>query len=711
MTNMDAISHLISPRSVAIIGASGDPAKTSGRPVTYLRKHGFGGAIYPVNPKVDTIDGLKCYPDVASLPETPDVGIVLLGAHRAHHAVRELSRRGTPAAIVLASGYTEAGIAGALRQRELLEAAGNMRILGPNTIGLVNLTQGIPLSASSALEMDHFPVGTIGIVSQSGGIIGSLLSRAATRGIGLSKLVATSNEADLDLADFISYLADDATTNVIALYVETIRNPAKFRAAALKAANVGKPVVAFKVGRTESGARAAVSHTGAMAGTDKAYDALFKQTGVIRAERFSDLLDMPAALSTNRTLHGRRVAILTSTGGAGTLVSDALGLKGFETPAPDAKTAGRLRALQTGDHAALDRNPIDVTLAGLQPDLLRGAIRALLESDSYDAVAVIVGSSSLAAPELMAGAIRDCLPESTKPVIAYVSPHAPHIIALLNQQGVPAFTEPESCAVALDAMLRAASGVKAWRLPSLSPTVNVPTFSDGSLDESEAKQLFACFGIPSVREVIARDAVTAKAAASTLGPKVVLKLLSRDIAHKSDVGGVALGVTADQMVEHVQRMRETVLACTGNAPERYLVQEMVSGGVELILGLHRDPVGDAILLGMGGVTAELFNDTTMRLLPEKGGLTREEAIHMMRELKAWPLLNGYRGRPRADTEALTDAIVAFSHMVSQMGECLREAEINPLFVLPDGQGVKAADGIAIIGQSRALIDERSHVCE
>jgi len=275
---------------------------------------------------------------------------------------------------------------------------------------------------------------------------------------------------------------------------------------------------------------------------------LFKRTGYQPAETFSDLLDIRAALfiQTARCT-GRRVGHSTSTGGPVSAwgTGDALGLKGFETPAPDAKTAGRLRALQTGDHAALDRNPIDVTLAGLQPDLLRGAIRALLESDSYDAVAVIVGSSSLAAPELMAGAIRDCLPESTKPVIAYVSPHAPHIIALLNQQGVPAFTEPESCAVALDAMLRAASGVKAWRLPSLSPTVNVPTFSDGSLDESEAKQLFACFGIPSVREVIARDAVTAKAAASTLGPKVVLKLLSRDIAHKSDVGGVALGVTAD----------------------------------------------------------------------------------------------------------------------------------------------------------------------
>jgi acyl-CoA synthetase (NDP forming) len=246
--------------------------------------------------------------------------------------------------------------------------------------------------------MDHFPVGSIGVVSQSGGILGALLSRAAARGIGLSKLVSTSNEVDLDLSDFVDYLADDEATKVIALYVESIRNPDTFRAAALKAARAGKPVVAFKIGRSEAGAQAAVSHTGALAGADRMYDALFRQVGIIRAQTFSDLLDIPAALATGRVLRGNRVAILTSTGGAGTLVSDSLGVSGFETPAPDPETAARLRALQTGDHAALDRNPIDVTLAGLQPDLLRGAISALLDSPSYDALAIIVGSSGLARP-------------------------------------------------------------------------------------------------------------------------------------------------------------------------------------------------------------------------------------------------------------------------------------------------------------------------
>ncbi|SDP05225.1 CoA binding domain-containing protein [Ralstonia sp. 25mfcol4.1] len=692
----DAIARLVTPRSVAVIGASADPGKTAGRPVSYLTRHGFAGEIYPVNPKVEAIDGIRCYPDIGSLPQVPDVGIVLLGAERAHQAVRELAERGTGAAIVLASGYTETGDVGARRQAELIEAAGSMRLLGPNTIGLVNLTDNIPLSASGALAMDHFPAGSIGVVSQSGGILGALLSRAAARGIGLSKLVSTSNEADLELADFIDYLADDPATRVIALYVETVRNVERFRAAALKAAAAGKPVVAFKIGRSEAGARAAVSHTGAMAGADRMYDALFRQVGVIRAHTFSDLIDIPAALATGRVLHGRRIAVLTSTGGAGTLVSDSLGVSGFETPAPDEQTAERLRALQKGDHAALDRNPIDVTLAGLQPDLLRGAIRALLASPSYDAVTIIVGSSGLAMPDLMADAINDCLPESDKPVLAYVSPHASQVAAVLNQRGVPAFSAPESCAVAFAAML-AAGERPAAAAGVAHADVDPGDLPAGSLDEHAAKQLFARFGVPGVREIVVSDAAGAEAAARDLGGRVVLKILSASITHKSDVGGVAVNVTPETIGARLAAMTGDVCRHTGHAPDRFVVQEMIGGGVELILGTHRDALGTAILLGMGGVTAELFQDTTLRLLPKAGGLSPAEALSMVRELKTWPLLDGYRGRPKADVDALVDAIVAFSRMAAALGPRLVEAEINPVFVLPAGQGVRAADGVAVLG--------------
>lgn len=696
----DTISKLLSPRSVAVVGASADPKKTAGRPVAYLRKHGFSGRIMPVNPKVDCIGDLPCYPDVASLPEVPDVAVVLLGAERAHLAVQALSARGCAAAIVLASGYAETGEEGALRQKQLIEAAGSMRILGPNTIGLVNLTDKIVLSPSGALEMNEFPVGGIGVVSQSGGILGALLSRAAARGIGLSKLISTSNEVDLELADFIDHLADDPATKVIALYIETIRNPVKFRAACLKAARQGKPVVAFKVGRSEAGAKAAISHTGAMAGADAMYEALFNQTGVVRAQHFSDLLDMPAALVTRRQLRGKRIAVLTSTGGGGTLVSDDLGVAGFETPAPDAATADALRALQTGSEAVLDRNPIDVTLAGLRPDLLRGAIDALLASPTYDALAIIVGSSSLAMPELMVGAIKQCLPNSDKPVLAYISPHAPEVGALLMQSGVPAFTAAESCTAALAGMLRVRHFAPTEENDTAIAPIEVGALPSGALDEMQAKQLFARFGVPCARESAVASAAEAEVAARELGDRVVLKILSSQIAHKSDVGGVAVNLNSGTIGERLDRMIADVKARCGVQPAGFLVQEMVSGGTELILGMHRDALGTAILLGMGGVTAELFKDVTMRLLrqDEQGlrPLNRAQALSMIRDLKTWPLLDGFRGRPKADVEALADAVLAFSRMVAQLGERLVEAEINPVFVLDQGLGVRAADGVAVL---------------
>ncbi|AMU10841.1 MULTISPECIES: acetate--CoA ligase family protein [Burkholderia] len=696
---MNAIANLMRPASVAVIGASSDAAKTAGRPIAYLQKHGFQGEIYPVNPRYSSIAGLPCYADVDALPAAPDVGIVLLGADRAHVAVEALARRGTAAAIVLASGYAETGEAGMRRQAQLKAAAGSMRVLGPNTIGVVNLTDGVTLSASGALDTDDFTVGGVSVVSQSGGILGALLSRAADRGMGLSKLVSTSNEVDLDVSDFIDFFVDDAATSVIALYLEGLRDPARFRAAARKAAGAGKPIVVYKIGRSESGAQSAVSHTGALAGEDRMYDALFRDAGVIRANTFGDLLDIPNALASGRSLRGKRVAILTSTGGAGTLVADNLGLAGFDTPAPDPDTAAALRALQTGDHAVLDRNPIDVTLAGLQPDLLRRAIRTLADSSSYDAVAVIAGSSSIGMPDLMAGAVRDALPDTDKPVMAFVSPHAPTVVRAMNRLGVPAFMSPESVSSAMAAMRetgRRRVDVTEAASAAEASTVDVADVPTGPLDEAQAKALFARFGITPARERVVRTCADAEQAARDFDDRVVLKLLSNRITHKSDIGGVAVGLAADEIGARLTRMRCDVETAAGFAPDAFLVQEMVSGGVEMIVGLHRDPLGTAILLGMGGVTAEILNDTVLRMLPTDAPLSLRDASDMIRELRTWPLLDGYRGRPKADVDALAAALVAFSRMALQLGERLVEAEINPLFVLDAGRGVRAADGVAVI---------------
>jgi acyl-CoA synthetase (NDP forming) len=692
---MNPIARLLSPVSVAVIGASGDPRKTSGRPIAFLRKHGFQGRLYPVNPRYDEIDDLRCYPSVAELPEVPDVAIILLGPARANQAVAELAARGCAAAIVLAGGYGETGAEGAVRQDELQAVRGSMRILGPNTIGLVNLTERITLSASGALDMDELLAGRIAVVSQSGGILGALLSRGVAAGIGFSKLISTSNEVDLDVADFVDYLADDPATSVIALYLEGLRDSEKFSRAARKAREAGKPVVVYKVGRSQAGAHAAASHTGAMAGSDALYSAYFRQLGVIRAETFADLLDIPFALASGRVMRGHRVAILTSTGGAGTLIADNLGISGFETPTPGAQTAAKLRELDVGDQAVLDRNPIDLTLAGLQPELMREAIGILLDSPDFDAVISVVGSSGVAQPHLMADAIRDSLASSDKPVLAYISPHAPAAARRINGSGGVAFSAPESCASALKALAAQAEWndePQGHAAPLARPEV-VQDLPSGPLDEERSKRLYASFGIPVTRERVVRDANQAARAAEELGGHVALKVLSEQIPHKSEVGGVALHLNAENIGARFDRMRDEVSRHVGFEPPTFLVQEMVTGGQELILGFHRDPqLGPALLLGMGGVTAELFQDTTLRLLP----VNLAQARQMLRELRTYPLLDGFRGLPKADIEAAARCIVAFSDMAMQLGERLVEAEINPLLVRPAASGVMALDGLTIM---------------
>jgi acyl-CoA synthetase (NDP forming) len=690
---MNALGRLLHPRSVAIVGASADPEKLTGRPVAYLQKHGFAGEIYPINPRYGTIAGLTCYPDVKSLPRPPDVGLVLLGAEMAADAVRQLAAAGTAAAVVLASGFAEAGPGGHARQEALRAAAGAMRVLGPNTIGLVNLTDRITLSASGALEIAEFQAGNIAVISQSGGILGSLLSRAAGRGIGLSKLIATGNEADIEAADCIEALIDDPATSTIALYLEGLRNPGRFRAVAERAAAAGKPLVVFKVGRSESGARSAVSHTGALAGSDRIYDALFRQVGAVRAATFSDLLDIPMALAARRAPGGRRVAIVTSTGGAATLVADACGLAGLDLPPPDPATAERLVGLNIRD-AVLDRNPIDVTLAGVRPELFRQVIDALSASPSYDAVIMIVGSSGLARPDIVAGPVIEALPRLTKPLLVYVSPDAPNIIKHLNSHGVPAFAAPESCAVALAAMLPTRAGPGPAVPPAASPRVvtgDLPS-APGPLNEAESKRLFERFGIASVREFFAPTPDAAADAARKLDGPVVVKILSRAVAHKSEIGGVAVGVAPDQVAGRCRAMGAAA-AAAGAPIEGFLVQEQIRGGVEMILGFHRDPqLGPAILLGLGGIATELFDDTAIRLLP----LGHDTAAAMIGELKSAALLRGFRGRPKADVAALAEAILAFQAMIAALGDRLGEAEINPLFVLPEGQGVRAADGVVVL---------------
>ncbi|MCI9867255.1 acetate--CoA ligase family protein [Rhizobium skierniewicense] len=689
---MSIVNSILNPRSVVVVGASNDPAKLTGRPIAYLQRHGFAGDIYPINPRYDTIAGLKSYADPRDLPSTPDLGLVLVGADRVIESVRQLAEAGTKAAVVLASGFGESGEEGRARQQQLLEAAGEMRILGPNTIGLVNLTDKIMLTASGAMEMADFPTGSIALLSQSGGIMGSLLSRAAGRGIGFSKLVATGNECDLEVSDFLDGFAEDDATTVVALYLETIRNAAKFRAAAKRVIDAGKSIVVYKVGKSESGANSAVSHTGALAGADEVYDALFNQLGIIRAQTFADLLDIPAILASGRRLAGNRVAIVTSTGGAATIVADNVGCLGLAMPSPDKETAEKLLALELKE-AVLDRNPIDVTLAGLRPDLFRSIIKILAESPSFDAIVVVLGSSSIAQPDVVARPLLDSMAMTDKPLIAYVSPEAPSIVRHLNTSGIPAFAAPESCASALAALLKVGKSENVDA--RAQQNIDCSDIAAGSMNEADAKSLYARFGVPVTKEVAVATAAEAAEAAKSFGGPVVIKILSDEILHKSEVGGVAVGVAQDQVLTVCNEMLERVRSATDARIDGFLVQEYITGGVELILGFNRDPqLGPYILLGAGGVTTELYQDVTLRLLP----IDRKQAVSMIDNLKCAPLLKGFRGKPLADTDGLISTILSFADMAHSLDGRLIEAEINPVFVLPEGQGVRAGDALVVIGE-------------
>lgn len=679
------LEALVRPKSVAIVGASADRQKTAGKPAAYLKKHGYTGKLWLVNPRYSQIDGTACVASVTELPEAPDVALVLLGADAAIEAVGQLAERGARSAIVLAGGYAEIDAAGAQRQAALIQAAaGRLRLLGPNTIGIVNVVDCTALSASGALEIDTLLPGGVGVVSQSGGMLGALLSRGTAHGLGFSRLISTGNEADVDVCDAIDYLLQDDATRVIALYLESVRRPRRFRELALQAAESGKRLVVYKVGRSEAGALSATSHTGALAGTDRMYAALFRQTGAVRVETLDGLIDVSVGLARFKPLRGPRLGILTSTGGGGSLVADACGVRGFVAPPPDGGTAERLRTALVGESAMAERNPIDLTLANLRGATYRQTIAALVESPTYDAVVVVVGSSGLEDPSLAAAPVCEAAAATEKPVVVYVNPHAMNIVSYLNAVGVPAFNTAEGCAMALSAMRTDAA------LEPVSRGLHPVRPHGRTLNEAESLALFAEHGIRVARHGVARSPEEAANVARSLGvEQVVVKMLSRAVAHKSDVGGVRIGVAIAD-VEAICRHMESQLRDVEF--EGWLIQEQVTGGAELLLGMIRDAqLGAAVMLGAGGTATEVFGDSALRLLP----LREDDPRELLSELRCRVVLEGFRGQPAADVESLFAAIRQFAGMVDSLGEGLAEAEINPLFVLPRGEGVVAADGLVL----------------
>lgn len=697
------ISTVLAPKSVAIVGASTDPGKTSGRPIRFLKQHGFKGDIWPVNPVRDAVQGLKAFPNLEALPAVPDQVFVVLDTLSAMEAVSEAIELGVPFVVVLASGFSEAGAEGLERENHLRAMAkgSDTRILGPNSLGFVRPETGLVLTANAAFAVDDLPSGNISVISQSGSAIGTFLSRGRVQGIGFANLVSVGNEADLSVGEIGRMLIEDEATDTFILFLESLKHTDKLEEFAAAAAEANKKVLVYKLGRSSVGAELAVSHTGALVSSDDVADTFIQDLGFHRLDVFEATFE-GAALFSRRwqtPSNGARVAVVSTTGGGGALVADRLGLSGVQVIGASDRV--RQKIATTGidvGHGLL----IDLTLAGTKPEVMRGAIDALLDDDSCDAVIAVIGSSAEYFPELAVQPLIAAVAErgsSIKPLAVFTVPHAEQALKLLAQANIAAFRTPEACADAMVTRLREPR-LKLGRAASFQPipiSVNELKALPRQLSEGEAMDLFAHFDLPVVRRTFIAKAALGDShpQANALNYPLVAKIASRDLPHKSEYGGVKLNLqdwaevsaAMEQIMDSVQRL----------APEAetdgILLQEQLTGVQEVIVGLRRDAVvGPLITLGVGGIYAELYADASTRRAP----VTSDEVMQMISEVKGLKMLSGYRGKAKGDIQALAQAVAAFS----QLGACeqIVEAEVNPLVVRAEGKGVAAVDGLAILAE-------------
>jgi acyl-CoA synthetase (NDP forming) len=706
-SEIDLRQALFAPQSIAIVGQSDDAAKTAGRPLKYLRQASYPGRIYPVNPARDTVLGERAWPSPAALPEAPDHAYIITPADAAVEAVAECGRLGVKAATLLADGFTEAGQKGAARVarlRSITEQTG-IRIVGPSSLGVVDLRSKALITANAAFDERDLPVGRIFAASHSGSMIGALLSRGKARGIGFAGLVSVGNEIDLSLGEICELTLDDSGIESYMLFLETMRNAQALRRFAAAAATRGKPVLAYKLGRSAAARELAVTHTGALAGEDDVAAAFLADCGIARVDTLEGLIEglpllsrMPAAKSGDRRA---AVGVVTTTGGGATTAVDPLAARGIAIEPASAATLARLAAT-TGIEVKPARL-VDLTLAGTRYDAMKAALDVLTTAPEFDLVLCVVGSSARFYPELAVRPIIDST-GSGKPIAAYLTPEAPDALAALSRAGVPNFRTPEACADAIAAALRR-------RLPASRPswpglprpsTSSLPQGKkdvdarpkaghDGGLllNEMQAYKLLANRGIACAPS-LALDAKVTTAPALPFSYPVAVKALAAEIAHKSDVGGVVLGVAdGEELVTAIRGILESVAERRpGITIDRVLVQPMVPGLGEVLVGYRVDPeAGPLIIVAAGGILTEIYRDRSLRLAPVERAVARE----MIGEVRGLIPLAGHRGRPKGDLDGLADTIVKLSQLADNPN--VLEVEINPLIVRPLGEGVLAVDAL------------------
>ncbi len=680
------IDALIRPATVAVVGASDDPKKDSARPLRFLRKHGFAGTVWPINPRRETVLGEKAWPSLADLPGVPDHVYVVTAAERVEEQVAEAARLGVKVATVLADGFAEAGEDGAEAQRQLVARAheGGMRLLGPNSMGVANIADRTPFTTNAAWEAESLAAGGLMALSQSGSLIGTLLSRGAARGIGFHSLVSVGNEADLDVGAIGEAAVALDGVEAFVLFLETVRRPERIAAFARAAHAAGKPIVAYKLGRSPEAQALAVSHTGALVGSDKAADAFFRDLGILRVDQFEALLELPALLrgrapDPNRRL--RPVAVVTTTGGGGAMAVDRLGAAGIAVAG--ASDALRAHVKETVGLSLKPARLIDVTLAGARYEVMKTVLDGLLDSDDYAAVVAAIGSSAQFLPERAVQPIVDCAGHDT-PIAAAPLPQAERALAMLSEAGLAGFRSIESMADAVRAFMQ-------WTPPRPSPRGPAPAIGAAGpglvLGEADGLDLLDRLGLATVsRRLLGPEAPIPH----DLTYPVALKVVSADLPHKTEAGAVALGLGDRAALEQARdAMRSRLRTSAPDARlEGWLIQSMVRGLGEALVGYRVDPeVGPVISVAPGGIFAELYEDVAVRTAPVDVAGARE----MIAEVRGLKALAGWRGRPAGDFDALAAAVAALSTIALDPDLRVAEAEANPVMVLADG--VVAVDAL------------------
>jgi acetate---CoA ligase (ADP-forming) len=685
LTNSNLRDALFSPRSVAIVGQSDDAAKAAGRPLKFLRRIGYEGRVYAINSRRETVLGERAWPALAALPEPPEHAYIVTPTEAAVAAVEECGRLGVKVATVLADGFAEAGDEGLAREARLHEtcARTGIRIVGPSSLGVVDLRTRVMLTANAAFDETDFPLGRIFAASHSGSMIGALMSRGKARGTGFAGFVSVGNEVDLSLGEICAATLDDPDIDGYMLFLETMRHADALRRFALSAAERGKPIIAYKLGRSDAARELAVSHTGALAGEDDVADQFLKSCGIARVDTLEGLIEgltllsrVPVAARGGR----KRVGVVTTTAGGATMVVDPLASRGVTVEPASAATLARLAA------AGIEVKParlVDLTIAGARYETMKATLDILTAAPEFDLVLAVIGSSARSQPETTVRPIIDSA-GAARPLAAFIVPEAPEALAMLSRSGVPNFRTPEACA---DAIAAALSRQPPRPLPAHTAT---PAASNGPiLDELAAGTLLDRLGIARAPSVTLEVGI-AQAPPLPFAYPVAVKVLCAEIAHKTDVGGVALDVAdGEALLAAIQKIPATVAERKpGTRIARVLVQPMVPGLGEVLLGYRVDrDVGALIMVAAGGVLTEIARDRSLRVAP----VDLATAHEMIAEVRSLTALAGYRGRPAGDLDALAHATVALSRLAGDAS--IAEAEINPLIVRPAGEGVVAVDAL------------------